>query len=72
MEALLQISEQKLHNFYHQFIGKTRNVLFEDNNSNGKMGGFTDNYIRIEVPFNPAWANQIRPITLVSDLLSQD
>ncbi len=72
VEALLQISEQKLHNFYHQFIGKTRNVLFEDNNSNGKMGGFTDNYIRIEVPFNPAWANQIRPITLVSDLLSQD
>ncbi len=36
------------------------------------MGGFTDNYIRIEVPFNPAWANQVRPITLVSDLLSQD
>ncbi len=72
VEALLKVSEQKLHDFYHQFIGQTRNVLFEDNNSNGRMGGFTDNYIRIEVPFTAAWANQIRPITITPELLGKD
>lgn len=72
VEALLRLSEQKLHDFYHRFIGQTRNVLFEDNNSNGRMGGFTDNYIRIEVPFTPAWANQIRPVTITPDLLGQE
>ncbi len=72
VEALLKVSEQKLHDFCHQFIGQTRNVLFEDNNSNGRMGGFTDNYIRIEVPFTAAWANQIRPITITPELLGKD
>lgn len=72
VETLLKLSEQKLHDFYHQFIGQTRHVLFEDNNSKGRMGGFTDNYIRIEVPFNPDWANQIRPITINPDLLGED
>lgn len=72
VEALLKVSEQKLHDFYHQFIGQTRNVLFEDNNSDNRMGGFTDNYIRIEVPFTPAWVNQIRPVTITPDLFGED
>lgn len=72
VEALLKVSEQKLHDFYHRFIGQTRNVLFEDNNSDNRMGGFTDNYIRIEVPFNPAWVNRIRPVTITPELFGED
>lgn len=72
VEALLRVSDQKLHDFYHQFIGTTRNVLFEDNHSNGRISGFTDNYIRIELPFNPAWANQILPVTITPDVFGQE
>lgn len=72
VETLLKVSEEKLHGFYHRFVGQTRNVLFEDNGADNRMGGFTDNYIRIEVPFNPAWANRIRPVTITPDLFGQD
>lgn len=72
VEALLELSEQKLNRFYKLFTGTTRNVLFEDNHSNGLIGGFTDNYIRIERPYDAALANQIIPVTLIPELFGKD
>ena len=40
-------------------IGQKRKVLFESANKNGLMEGFTDNYIKISVPYNKEWENEI-------------
>lgn len=72
VDALLQLSDRKLSDFYHRFVGETRNVLFEDCHASGRIGGFTDNYIRIELPFDPALPNQIRPVTITPDLFGRD
>lgn len=66
VSTLLDISDRKLHGFYRRFEGETRPVLLEDNNVNGTIGGFTDNYIRVELPFNPEWVNRIIPVKLGS------
>ena len=45
--------------FTMQHSGETRKVLFEVPNKNGMMEGYTDNYIKITVPFKEAWSNNI-------------
>lgn len=72
VNRLLDISDRKLQNFYKRFEGQTRNVLFEDNKVNNCICGFTDNYIRVEIPFDAQLANQIIPIKLTSDLFRFD
>lgn len=64
---LLQLSDQKTHAFYERHIGETVNVLFEKAPRGKAMHGFTENYIRVELP--PAEArqeydNQIMEVTL--------
>ena len=51
-EMLRILSEKKRRHFYSQFIGQTREVLFEASKDKTKCSGFTDNYIRIEIPFD--------------------
>lgn len=70
VNALLDISEQKLHDFYMAHVGQTRPVLFEESDIAGSIGGFTDNYIRVEIPYDPALANQIVPVELKTDIFS--
>lgn len=72
VNMLLDISERKLQDFYTRFTGTTRPVLFEDNNSDGLICGFTDNYIRVGIPFDPSLANQIIPVTLKTDILKRE
>jgi threonylcarbamoyladenosine tRNA methylthiotransferase MtaB len=33
-------------------------MLFEANAKDGLMEGYTDNYIKIQAPFNPLWVKQ--------------
>lgn len=47
---LIALSEQKTHDFYAKHIGRTMNVLFEKATHGKAMHGFTDNYIRVELP----------------------
>lgn len=72
VNRLLDISDHKLQNFYNRFEGQTRNVLFEDNKVNNSICGFTDNYIRVEIPFNAQFANKIVPIKLTSEIFRFD
>lgn len=51
------LSGKKRRHFYEQFLGETREVLFEEHKTPGLMSGYTDNYIRIEVPYDPALIN---------------
>lgn len=50
--------------FYDRHIGSTRAVLFEAEENDGQMLGFTDNYLRVAMPFDPALVNTIIPIEL--------
>jgi len=58
------LSEKKRREFYNQHIGTERNVLFESENDNGIMYGFTDNYIKVAVPYNEELINTIQPVFL--------
>ena len=69
---LLQISNQKRNQFYRQFEEQTRPVLLEETQVGEYMHGFTDNYIKVQIPYNPSLANQIIPIQLTKDVLLMD
>lgn len=58
-KILRNLSYMKNQYFTEQHRGQTRKVLFEGNNRNMMMEGYTDNYIRVVTPYNPAFVNQI-------------
>ena len=53
-QRLLSLSESKTQAFYSDHIGKEKEVLFEKASRGKAMHGFTDNYIRVELPANIA------------------
>ena len=57
-KMLTILSDKKRRHFYEQFLGQTREVLFEEHKIDGLMSGYTDNYIRIEAPYDPALINE--------------
>jgi threonylcarbamoyladenosine tRNA methylthiotransferase MtaB len=52
------LSAKKLRLFYEQNLNKEYTVLFEHENKNGIMNGFTENYIKIVYPFDEKLVNQ--------------
>ena len=63
-DALHKLSDEKKHRFYLENKGREVNVLFESDNSQGFMHGFSENYIKVRTPFNPEFVNQVRPVRL--------
>lgn len=59
-----RLSKKKRFNFDTSFTGETRPVLFEGANHNGAMLGWTDNYVRVGIPYNPQYENRILPVRL--------
>ena len=53
-KRLLELSDQKTHDFYAKYIGEEMDVLFEKAPRGKAMHGFTDNYIRVELPSSSA------------------
>ncbi len=49
-QRLLGLSDRKTEEFYSRYIGKDMAVLLEKASSGKTMHGFTDNYIRVELP----------------------
>jgi len=49
-KRLLDLSEAKTRAFYERHIGQTAPVLFEHATRGARMSGFTDNYIKVELP----------------------
>lgn len=66
-QQLHSISNQKLAAFVESQIGKTRPVLWESDNHDGKMHGLTDNYIRLQRPFDPHLVNTITNETITRE-----
>ena len=58
------LSAKKLRYFYEQHLGETRTVLFEGDNKEGFMHGFTDNYVKVKTPYNPDLVNQLKQVEL--------
>ena len=58
------LSAKKLRHFYEKHLGENRIVLFEADHKEGFMHGFTDNYIKVKVPYNKELINQLRTVSL--------
>ncbi len=63
-EMLRILSEKKKRHFYSQYIGQTRTALFEVSKNKDLMSGFTDNYLKIELPYHPEMINELGQIRL--------
>lgn len=58
------LSEKKKMAFYETQLGRTLPVLWEHENKDGFMYGFTENYVRVKKPFDAKSVNQIENVTL--------
>ena len=58
-KMLRNLSYQKMQYFTSQHIGQTRKVLFETKNKNSMLEGYTDNYIKVTIPYQAEWENKI-------------
>ena len=58
------LSAKKKRVFYENNIGSTRTVLFEHENKNGFIQGFTENYVKVKVEYDPGLRNQIVKVKL--------
>ncbi len=54
---LRELSDRKKNLFYNKMSGNELDVLFESENHNGWLNGFSSNYVRVAVPFNPDLIN---------------
>ncbi|MEA2107365.1 MAG: tRNA (N(6)-L-threonylcarbamoyladenosine(37)-C(2))-methylthiotransferase MtaB [Bacteroidota bacterium] len=64
-KTLQSLAEEKQNAFYQKNIGKKANVLFESNKKNGVMFGFTENYIKVEIPYSHSLVGAIRQVKLL-------
>ncbi len=66
------LSDKKRRYFYEQHIGSEQDVLFESEENDGFMTGFTSNYIKVSAKYDPLLINDIKKIklsTINSDML---
>lgn len=58
-KILRSLSYRKMQQFTREHNGQSRKVLFEGKQKNGMMEGYSDNYIKVTVPFKEEWSNEI-------------
>jgi threonylcarbamoyladenosine tRNA methylthiotransferase MtaB len=58
------LSDRKKRAFYETQIGQKRQVLFEQEENEGFLFGFTENYVKVKTAFNPALINQMVSVEL--------
>lgn len=63
-KMLRGLSAKKRHAFYESQLQKTKNILFEAENKEGYIQGFTENYVKVRTPWDPALQNQTLKATL--------
>ena len=63
-KMLRGLSVKKRRAFYESQLGNELSVLFEGENKNGFIHGFTENYVKVKSPWNPKLVNTIHPIKL--------
>ena len=60
------LSDKKRRAFYESQIGSVGEVLFEDDQKNGYMHGFTKNYVKVKAKYDPVMVNEIKIVKLVT------
>jgi threonylcarbamoyladenosine tRNA methylthiotransferase MtaB len=63
-KMLRGLSVKKRRAFYESQIGSNRTVLFESENKEGYIHGFTENYVKVKTPWNPELVNTLHEIQL--------
>jgi threonylcarbamoyladenosine tRNA methylthiotransferase MtaB len=63
-KMLRGLSVKKRRAFYESQIGTNRTVLFESENKEGYIHGFTENYVKVKTPWNPELVNTLHEINL--------
>ncbi|SHF40463.1 threonylcarbamoyladenosine tRNA methylthiotransferase MtaB [Flavobacterium fontis] len=63
-KMLRGLSVKKRRAFYESQLGTTRTVLFEGENKEGYIYGFTENYVKVKTPWNPKLVNTLHEVQL--------
>ncbi len=63
-KMLRGLSVKKRRAFYESQLGTSRTVLFEGENKEGYIHGFTENYVKVKTPWNPELVNTLHEIQL--------
>ena len=63
-KILRSLSVKKRRRFYQSQLGKNHEVLFESENKKGYITGFTENYIRVRMPWDPILADTLLKVKL--------
>jgi threonylcarbamoyladenosine tRNA methylthiotransferase MtaB len=63
-KMLRGLSVKKRRAFYESQIGTNHTVLFEGENKEGYIHGFTENYVKVKTPWNPELVNTLHEINL--------
>ncbi len=63
-KMLRGLSVKKRRAFYEGQLGKTHQVLFEGENKEGYIHGFTSNYVKVKSPWNPELVNTLHNVQL--------
>lgn len=65
-KMLRGLSVKKRRAFYEKQIGTRRTVLFEGENKDGFIHGFTENYVKVKAPWSPDLENTLHEVTLTA------
>ncbi|WP_405265760.1 tRNA (N(6)-L-threonylcarbamoyladenosine(37)-C(2))-methylthiotransferase MtaB [Cellulophaga sp. Ld12] len=65
-KMLRGLSAKKRRAFYESQLGSIRTVLFEGENKEGYIHGFTENYVKVKSPWNPELVNQLKQVALTT------
>ncbi len=60
------LSEKKKNQFYTKFLNREFPVLIEEDNKDGYISGFTSNYIRVNLPYDPTLIHRLVNVKLLS------
>ncbi|GAK89121.1 MiaB family protein [Nonlabens ulvanivorans] len=69
-KMLRGLSVKKRRAFYESQLGKTKTVLWEAENREGFIQGFTENYVKVKTYWNPELVNELQTVTL--DVIDED
>ena len=67
VEQLTRLSQSKTDDFIERNFGEMRKVLWESALKGGKMQGFTDNYLRVEAPYDSNLINKVTQVVVNND-----
>jgi threonylcarbamoyladenosine tRNA methylthiotransferase MtaB len=59
------LSDRKKRQFYSENVGSVRSVLFEQEEDEGIMYGFTENYVKVKYNYQPELVNTFQSIKLL-------